>query len=76
MQASEGLNVLIDSKGRSERRALKSQLVRLISHVIKWKWQPDRCSASWAITMRDARTEIEDSQEEYPSLDREDIEFI
>lgn len=76
MEASEGLNVLIDSMGRSERRALKSQLVRLMSHVIKWKCQPERCSASWAITIRDARTEIEDSQEEYPSLNEEYIQSI
>lgn len=76
MEASIGLNVLIDSMGRSERRALKSQLVRLITHVIKWKCQPERRSASWAITIRDARIEIEDSQEEYPSLNREYIESI
>ena len=76
MEASIGLNVLIDSMGRSERRALKSQLVRLITHVIKWKCQPERRSASWAITIRDARIEVEDSQEEYPSLNREYIESI
>lgn len=76
MEASEGLNVLIDSMGRSERRALKSQLVRLMSHVIKWKCQPEHRSASWAITIRDARTEIEDSQEEYPSLNEEYIQSI
>jgi len=76
MEASEGLNVLIDSMGRSERRALKSQLVRLMTHVLKWKCQPEHRSASWAITIRDARTEIEDSQEEYPSLNREYIQSI
>lgn len=76
MEASEGLNVLIDSMGRSERRAIKSQLTRLMTHIIKWKCQPELRSASWAITIRDARTEIADSQEEYPTLNREYIESI
>nr|WP_290222845.1 DUF29 domain-containing protein [Trichocoleus desertorum] len=76
MEAGEGLHALIDSMGRSEKRALKSQLTRLMSHVIKWKCQPERRSPSWAITIRDARTEIADSQEEFPSLNRDHIESI
>jgi hypothetical protein len=76
MEATQGLSVLIDSMGRSEKRSLKSQLTRLMSHVIKWKCQPERRSASWTITIRDARTEIEDSQEEFPSLNRVYIESI
>lgn len=76
MEASEGLNVLIDSMGSSERRAIKSQLTRLMTHVIKWNCQTELRSASWAITISDARTEIADSQEEYPSLNREYIESI
>ena len=76
MEASEGLKVLIDSTGRSEKRALKSQLTRLMSHVIKWKCQPERRSSNWSIIIRDARAEIEDSQEEFPSLNREYIKSI
>ena len=71
MEASQGLGVLIESMGRSEKRAIKNQLARLMSHVIKWKCQPGMRSASWAISIRNARTEIADSQEEFPSLNQE-----
>jgi hypothetical protein len=76
MEASKGLDVLIESMGRSEKRALKSQLTRLMCHVLKWKCQPENHSASWAITIRNARDEIADSQDEFPSLNREYIESI
>lgn len=76
VEATEGLEILIESMGRSERRAVKSQLIRLMSHVIKWKCQPEKRSASWTVTIRNARMEIEDSQAEYPSLNRTFIESI
>jgi hypothetical protein len=76
MEATEGLDALIEAMGRTEKRALKSQLIRLMSHVIKWKCQPERRTSSWAITIRSARQEIEDIQEEVPSLNRNSIESI
>jgi hypothetical protein len=76
MEATEGLDALIEAMGRTEKRALKSQLIRLMSHVIKWKCQPERRTSSWAITIRSARQEIEDTQEEVPSLNRNSIESI
>ncbi|MBW4495045.1 MAG: DUF29 domain-containing protein [Oscillatoria princeps RMCB-10] len=76
MEATEGLDALIEAMGRTEKRALKSQLTRLMSHVIKWKCQPERRSSSWAITIRSARREIRAIQEEVPSLNRNFIESI
>ncbi|OCR02946.1 hypothetical protein BCD67_08230 [Oscillatoriales cyanobacterium USR001] len=76
MEATEGLYALIESMGKSKRLAMKSQLVRLMSHVIKWKCQPDRRGSSWSITIRSARQEIADIQEEVPSLNRDFIESI
>ncbi len=37
MEASAGLYALIESMVKSKRLALKSQLIRLMLHVIKWK---------------------------------------
>jgi hypothetical protein len=74
--ASTGLDELIAAMGRSERRALKSQLIRLMAHVIKWKEQPSGRSRSWVQTIRHARREIQDIQEETPSLNRTAIESI
>ena len=69
--ASEGIEELIEALSRSEKRALKSQLVRLMLHVIKWKCQPDLQSRSWALTIWNARNEIADIREETPSLTRD-----
>ena len=44
MEASVGLDALIEAMGRSEKRAVKSQLIRLMIHIIKWKSQPERQS--------------------------------
>lgn len=37
MEAEEGVEQLIDAMARADRRAVKSQLVRLMKHIIKWK---------------------------------------
>ncbi len=76
MEASVGLYALIESMGKSKRLALRSQLTRLMTHVIKWKCQPERRGSSWSTTIRSSRQEIEDIQEEVPSLNRDFIESI
>ena len=72
-EARQGLEELIDAMARSDRRALRSQLIRLMVHVIKWLSQPDRRSRSWASSIRQARAEIAEIQEETPSLTEEVI---
>lgn len=62
--------------GRSEKRAVKNQLVRLMMHIIKWKTQPQKRSSSWVISIRSARSEIVDSQEEVPTLNQDFIQSI
>ena len=71
--AGVGLEELIDALSRSEKRALKSHLVRLMQHVIKWQVQPECRSPSWMWTIRNARIEFADVQEETPSLTDEVI---
>lgn len=67
-EATAGIKELIDALGRSEKRALKSHLVRLMTHVMKWQTQPERRSYSWVSTIYSAREEIRDIQAETPSL--------
>jgi hypothetical protein len=67
-EATAGLEELIDALARAEKRALKSHLVRLMAHIIKWQTQPTLRSRSWASSIRNARREIRDIQEETPSL--------
>ncbi len=66
--AGEGIEELIDSLSKSHRRALYSQLARLMKHIMKWNVQPGFRSRSWQNTILDAREEIASTQEETPSL--------
>ena len=75
-EASAGLKELIEALGRSEKRALKSHLTRLMSHIIKWKTQPEKRSRSWVATIYNAREEIKDIQEETPGLTDDVIQDI
>lgn len=63
-----GIEELIEALGRSEKRALRSQLTRLMMHIIKWKIQPERRSRSWLMTIENARVEIAGILKDEPSL--------
>ncbi|WP_421825694.1 DUF29 domain-containing protein [Larkinella sp.] len=74
--AALGLNQLIETMSRSERRALQSQLVRLMHHIINWKIQPERRSKSWIISIKNARYEIAGLRKYTPSLNENFINSI
>ncbi|MBE9077446.1 DUF29 domain-containing protein [Romeria aff. gracilis LEGE 07310] len=59
----------IEDLGKRERRAVASQLIRLLLHLLKWQYQPQRRSDSWLDSMTDARTQIELSVEDSPSFE-------
>ena len=75
-EAVAGLEELIEAMSRSDKRALKSQLVRLMTHVIKWQSQPERRSLSWVASIENARDEIADIREETPSLNEAEIQAL
>lgn len=58
----------IEDLGKSERRAIASQLIRLLLHLLKWQYQPQRRSDSWLDSITDARTQIELAIADSPSL--------
>jgi hypothetical protein len=43
---------------RRDRREVFSRLVALLSHLLKWEYQPDRRSGSWRGTIREQRREL------------------
>lgn len=45
----------IESVGKSEARELLSRYAVLLTHLLKWHYQPDRRSASWEITIKGQR---------------------
>jgi hypothetical protein len=75
-EANVGIEELINALSRSEKRALKSQLICLMLHIIKWQSQPERRSLSWVASINDARDEIIDIQEETPSLNDNTIKEL
>ncbi|MBC8151846.1 MAG: DUF29 domain-containing protein [Bacteroidetes bacterium] len=74
--AKIGLDELHENMANADRRALESQLRRLMVHVLKWRYQSEKRSTSWILTIVNARQEIGLLQEYMPSLDREFIESI
>lgn len=58
----------IEDLGKSERREIASQLTRVLLHLLKWEYQPQRRSDSWLDSITDARTQIEIALEDSPSL--------
>jgi Domain of unknown function DUF29 len=67
----ENLADEIDSLGRSDRRAITHQLERLLTHLLKWTYQPQqrpRYGRSWSRSLHQARAAIGDLLEESPSF--------
>lgn len=58
----------IESLGARDRRALRSQLMRLGQHLLKWRYQPQHRGESWQQSIDDARLQIELILEDSPSL--------
>ena len=66
----------IKDLGKSERRAIASQLTRLLLHLLKWEYQPQRRSDSWLDSITDARTQIELAIADSPSLKNYPLEEL
>lgn len=58
----------IEDVGKSEKRELQSRMSVLISHLLKWKYQPIRRSHSWQNTIREQRSAIQQDIKKTPSL--------
>jgi Domain of unknown function DUF29 len=68
----ENLAEEIESLGRSDRRELRSQITRILRHLLKLEASPAaEPRAGWRSTIREARSEIEGVLEDSPSLRRE-----
>jgi len=49
----------LEGLGISQKHAIRSQLKRLLLHLLKWQYQADKRSGSWKASIRNARQEIE-----------------
>lgn len=58
----------IESLGRSEKRALKSYLANLMMHLLKIKYQPEKHTKSWDLSVKNSKFEAKNQLEENPGL--------
>ena len=54
--------------GDRHRDALESQLTRLLMHLLKWQFQPEKRSKSWESSIKEARKQIERLIRKHPVL--------
>lgn len=64
----ENLIEEIQDMGRSERRSLKSNLIMVLVHLLKWQFQPECRSGNWEGSIIEHRRRIREAILESPSL--------
>jgi hypothetical protein len=64
----ENLIEEIEDMGRSERKSLKSNLIVVLTHLLKWQYQPEFRSGSWKGSIVEHRRRIRDALKDSPSL--------
>jgi hypothetical protein len=60
----------VDELAKARLRELRSRYTVLVTHLLKWQFQPHQRSSGWRGTIVEQRNEIEDLLEENPSLKR------
>jgi hypothetical protein len=58
----------IEDVGKSEQRELASRMAVLLSHLLKWQYQPGRQSSSWQRTIKEQRKAVLRRLKNTPSL--------
>ncbi|MEB3310667.1 MAG: DUF29 domain-containing protein [Snowella sp.] len=58
----------LEDMGRSEKRAIYSNLKILLMHLLKYRYQSSKRSKSWRSTIREHRQRIQRAFKESPSL--------
>lgn len=60
----------IESMGRRDYRGLESRLEVLLTHLLKWRFQGERRSRSWASTINTQRGRVQRIVKDSPSFHR------
>lgn len=58
----------LESMGASDKRELMSRLTVLLTHLLKWQYQPERRGVSWRLTIAEQRRAIRRLLADSPSL--------
>ncbi len=60
----------IEDMGKRDRREVRSRLIVLLMHLLKWELQPELRTPSWGSTIDEQRTQIQFTIQDSPSLHR------
>src|ERR1051326_979 len=58
----------IESMGRSQRSELTNRLTVLLTHLLKWRFQPSLRGNSWRLTIKNQRIQLRQHMRDNPSL--------
>jgi hypothetical protein len=58
----------VETLGRSERKAIRSNLKVLLMHLLKYQYQAEKPSKSWNYTIIEHRNRLKDDLKDSPSL--------
>jgi hypothetical protein len=58
----------IESMGKTEKRELTNRLAVLLTHLLKWQFQPTGQCTSWRLTIEEQRDRLADHMADNPSL--------
>ncbi|MGL5879842.1 MAG: DUF29 domain-containing protein [Xenococcaceae cyanobacterium] len=64
----ENLIEEIESLGKNDKRAINSNLIIVILHLLKWRYRPEKRSNSWKSSIREHRRRIQELLTDSPSL--------
>jgi hypothetical protein len=64
----ENLIEEIRDMARRQRKAIRSDLIMVLTHLLKWQHHPQQRSTSWTGSILEHRRRIRDEIEESPSL--------
>jgi hypothetical protein len=66
----------IEGMGARERRELIHRLALLLSHLLKWHYQPTYRCRSWQLTIKEQRRQLQRLLNDNPSLSSRFEEFL
>jgi len=58
----------VEDMAKSQERELQSRLTILLTHLLKWAYQPEVRSKSWRLTIKDQRLQTNDLLGENPGM--------
>jgi len=78
LQETDFSNVAEEIKdlGKSEERELENRLKILLSHLLKWKYQPEKQCNSWRASVQEQRVAVRRLLRKSPSLQPKTVEIL